>query len=270
MPGPYYIGVLLDEFDAVEEADEYNNYLSYPIYIGTELPDLYVDSFTAPSQAEPGEAVGDQMDLFVGNQGDANSGDFSIGIYISEDPVITYSDRLLIGGREHVDPLAPGEVVDVWLLLAMAIPGDVVPGEYFIGPLLDETDQVEESDETNNYVSYPITIGGTGGLEVFLEDYPAAVEIGGVLGFTAGVENTGADPAAFDEARMVITGPASLIKPLYSGSDLTVNPGESVSTSVSQPVPTAAPLGLYTIEVEIFLDAAFVSSSYFEVEVVAP
>lgn len=267
VPGPYHIGVLLDEFDDIYEADEFNNYVSFPIYIGTELPDLYVDSFVAPSEAEPGEAIGSLMDLFVGNQGDANSGGFSVGIYISDDPVIATSDQLLIGGREHVDPLAPGEVVDVWLLLAMAIPEDTEPGEYFIGPLLDETGQVEESDETNNYVSYPISITG-GGLEVVLEGYPAWVEVGGTLDFTAGVENTGDEPAAFDEALMEVSGPASLTKPLYSGGDIMLDPGEGVSAPVSQPVPLFAPTGWYTIDVDIYLDGEIVSGSCFEVEVV--
>ena len=109
---------------------------------------------------------------------------------------------------------------------------------------------------------------GGGGLEAFVDNYPSSVQRGTNLQFTAGVENTGADPAAFDQANLVITGPASLTKGLYNGPDITLNPGQVLSRPISLFVPPVAPLGWYTVEVEIYLDGGFISSDAFDVEVV--
>ncbi len=267
-PGDYYIGVLLDEFDAVPESDETNNYDSLPIYIGTAIADLYVDSFTAPAEALPGEVIGDLLGVVAGNQGGEDAGGFSVGLYISEDPVITTGDQLLIGGREFVGSLGAGSVYDVPLYSGMSVPWYMTPGSYYIGALLDEFDAVPESDETNNYDSLPFTILGEGGLEVFVEDYPFAVGLGEILSFTAGVVNNGSDPASFDEALMVVSGPASLTRSLYSGADITLVPAQEVSTQVDLFVPTYAPLGWYTVEVEIYDNGSFISSATFRVEVI--
>ena len=107
-----------------------------------------------------------------------------------------------------------------------------------------------------------------GGLEVFLEDYPSSVGLGETLSFTAGVENTGSTAEAFDQALLDITGPAQLTRNLYSGPAVTLDPGDSVSAPVRLNVPVFAPLGLYTVDVKIYLDGSFIDSESFDVEVV--
>ena len=109
--------------------------------------------------------------------------------------------------------------------------------------------------------------GGGGGLEVFVDDYPGSVQRGTNLQFTTGVENTGTDPAAFDQAKLVITGPASLTKNLYNGPDITLNPGQTLARPISLFVPPVAPLGQYRIEVEIYLDGGFIDSDGFDCDV---
>ena len=132
---------------------------------------------------------------------------------------------------------------------------DWVPGTSVFGAAHDVT-----------FVLYGDT--GGGGLEAFVDDYPASVQRGTALGFTAGVTNTGGDPAAFDQALLDITGPASLTKSLYSGADITLNPGQTLAKPISLRVPQAAPLGWYYVEVQLYLDGGFIDSAGFEVEVV--
>lgn len=112
------------------------------------------------------------------------------------------------------------------------------------------------------------TAGG-GGLEVWLADYPATIQLNSTLTFTAGVINNGGSAAVFDEAIMDITGPASISKSLYAGGDISVASGASVSTVVNQMVPGTAPLGIYTITVSIYDDGNFISSDSFNIEVVS-
>jgi hypothetical protein len=124
------------------------------------LPELSVVSFTAPNQANPGEAVGHLLDLVAGNQGDCDADRFNVGIYISDDPIITTDDRLLMGGRESVNSLSAGQTHNVHLYPGMGIPTSISPGNYYIGALLDEFDAIEETDKNNNYESHSISIGG--------------------------------------------------------------------------------------------------------------
>ena len=112
--------------------------------------------------------------------------------------------------------------------------------------------------------------GARDGLEVFVADYPASVETGGTLSFTAGVVNSGTKSASFDEGLMVVSGPAFLERVLYSGADIVLGPGQSVSKPVELFVPPTAPTGLYTVSMEIYLDGGFLSSTAFDIDVILP
>ena len=115
---------------------------------------------------------------------------------------------------------------------------------------------------------YGLNLGSPpGGLEVILSDYPDCVEPGSALIFKAAAKNTGEDPASFDEARMEITGPASLVKILYSGAPITVPPSGMLAKMIGLPVPLTAPPGMYTITVTIYLMEAELVDDSFEVEV---
>ncbi len=107
-----------------------------------------------------------------------------------------------------------------------------------------------------------------GGLEVQLSNTPGEVPLGGVLTFRADAVNTGADDAAFDQADMIITGPALKTVPLYSGADIVVPGGSSLGTDVSLNVPGSAPLGAYNVEVAIYDDGTLIDSDDFDVDVV--
>ena len=122
--------------------------------------DIEVTLFSAPAVADPGEPIGDQIILQIRNNGpDDISDGFSVGFYISTDDQITLSDRLLLGGREFATPLAAGQEIEVPLFDGARIPDDFPLGLAFLGVIVDESNQVAESDETNNTAASPINVG---------------------------------------------------------------------------------------------------------------
>ncbi len=122
-------------------------------------PDIEINTFTAPAQADPGENVSGQISLNIGNDGDSDAADFYCGVYISTDATITKSDDLLIDGREWVANVPMGGNYDVTWASTISIPTGLVMGNYYIGVLVDEDNTVYELDEGNNSISYPIKIG---------------------------------------------------------------------------------------------------------------
>ena len=124
-----------------------------------EFPDIEIVSFTAPTQADPGENVYGQVDLTLGNDGVADASSFYVSVYISEDDVITTDDHLLVDGRVFVAGVPIGGIVNVPFPSTLAIPSGLDIGEYYCGLLVDDDRDVHEVDETNNMLAYEIEIG---------------------------------------------------------------------------------------------------------------
>jgi photosystem II stability/assembly factor-like uncharacterized protein len=129
----------------------------------TDLPDYVVDSFTLPSAAGAGDVIGGSVAVTVENQGagDGYSGDISVGIYLSPDPVIATTDTLLWKGRSSLTALSGGGSTGVAIDPELQIPTTVSSGSYYIGVLVDESGVVAERDETNNDSSQAINITST-------------------------------------------------------------------------------------------------------------
>lgn len=158
-PGNYYVGVLVDQHNMVRESDESNNYrFSNQLAVTPQLArDLLISSgrpTATPAYADPGSNV--QISAWtVRNQGLETSGSFSSGFYLSTDAVITKADTYL-GGNSN-NSLAAGASFN-WGGPTLTIPAGTVPGNYYIGILVDRTNIVAEGNEGNNYVSVPLTI----------------------------------------------------------------------------------------------------------------
>jgi len=121
--------------------------------------DLEIVDFTAPAQADSGQNVYGQVDLTLGNYGDNESGDFYVGVYISDDDEITTSDSLLTDGRVYVPNVTQGGTYNVVFPTTLAIPTGLDMGFYYIGVIVDEDEEVHELDETNNTIAQQIKIG---------------------------------------------------------------------------------------------------------------
>jgi hypothetical protein len=141
------------------------------VLAAADRPEIAVEEFSveAPAAAAPGEAVGDLISLRVINMGAvAVDTSVAVGFYLSDDPEITFGDTLLEGGREGFDGLAPGEVKTVELFSEAEIPQDVLPGEKYLGVIVDENEDVEEANEGNNTAAVPFTVseGGADPIEL--------------------------------------------------------------------------------------------------------
>lgn len=119
------------------------------------VPDL---TFAAPLTASSPVVAGAWTDVseqrFV-NEGTGRATTILNGWYLSTDPVITAEDQLV--GSNSLSNLRPGEEF-VWGAGSISIPPDTPPGDYYVGILTDHHNAIAESDETNNYISAPITV----------------------------------------------------------------------------------------------------------------
>jgi subtilase family serine protease len=107
-----------------------------------------------PSTVAPGVAV-TLSAWTVKNQGTATSANFSNGFYLSTDAVITTADTYLDGNSNT--GLAAGDSF-AWIAPSPVVPLATAPGSYYVGILVDRTNVVAESNESNNYVSTAITV----------------------------------------------------------------------------------------------------------------
>jgi uncharacterized repeat protein (TIGR02543 family) len=129
----------------------------------TGLPDYTISSYILPEAADAGQIIGSSVSVTVENQGadDTYSGNVSVGVYLSSDPVITTSDILLWKGRSSIGALSALGTAIVPIDQGLQIP-TTVSGSYYIGVLVDEFDVIAERDETNNYSYQAISITSPG------------------------------------------------------------------------------------------------------------
>ncbi len=123
-------------------------------------PDLVITS-GSPSVSPTEVASGGMIQVSSGivkNQGNAGTGGFIIGFYLSSDQNITINDTNL-GLVVNQQGLAPNGEYS-WPEQTLEIPDDTTPGgPYYIGVFVDRTNTVLESNENNNTVfSSPINV----------------------------------------------------------------------------------------------------------------
>jgi len=112
-------------------------------------PDLVITAVSGPSSAQRRQYLA--ITTTVANQGavtavtDSYRG-ISVGLYLSKDATITTADTKL--GSRTVTSLAPG--ASSTASVNVKIPSRTVEGTYYLGAIADSTNQVKESNETNN------------------------------------------------------------------------------------------------------------------------
>ncbi|MBF0233790.1 MAG: hypothetical protein HQK65_12245, partial [Desulfamplus sp.] len=149
----------------IQESDETDNSMAVQLAVTTPvteelLPDLtFKDGTSAtdltPPALEPGRTVTVSGGLVL-NQGIGAATPFYCDYYLSGDKIIT-KDDIRLGGFDIQKTLASGESTQLPESL-LTIPSTTLPGEYFIGILIDGTDAVAESNEGNNSFTIVRTI----------------------------------------------------------------------------------------------------------------
>ena len=119
-------------------------------------PDLVLTAVAGPGTADRGQTVtltGTVLNQGIGAVGAitdqdvlANGSQVRIGWYLSNNPTITGSDKLL--ASYTISSLAPGQSIP--MTVTAAIPNNIPPGNWYIGAIADFSNAVRESSEVNN------------------------------------------------------------------------------------------------------------------------
>lgn len=174
-PGTYYLGAIADYSNRVQESNETNNGLAGNAITVTGS-DLVMNAVSGPSSVLTGAAITVSTTVSAADTG-GNAPVFSIGIYLSTDSVITTSDNRI--GTRYLPSLAAGasSTADTTITL----PGNAGHGTYYLGAIADYSNQVQESDETNNALAgNQITVTGPD-LAMTAVSGPASGQAGGTI-----------------------------------------------------------------------------------------
>ena len=129
------------------------------------------------SQIEAGDDV--NIEFQIGNAGTDEADEFLLGYFLSTDSTFSNDDIFL--EEEEAEDLDAGDIEDEDE--EVTIPADVADGDYFALVVADYTDQIFETDETNNTLALPLQVGagGGGGQDDAIEIEDAVVEFGSLL-----------------------------------------------------------------------------------------
>ena len=152
LSGSYYIGAIADPTNIIFESDESNNAMASPTTIKICAPDLVVTSVsTGATTYKRGDKI--TIKNTVKNQGEIASNDFYVYYYLSKDSNITASDTYL--GYRYISGLGAGasdtNSINFTILNNLS-------GSYYIGAIVDPTNKVFESNESNNILASPTSI----------------------------------------------------------------------------------------------------------------
>ncbi|MCB1133798.1 MAG: chitobiase/beta-hexosaminidase C-terminal domain-containing protein, partial [Verrucomicrobiae bacterium] len=107
----------------------------------------------SPTTVKAGGTVSVRCD--IANEGDDPCGAFDVSVYLSTNSSISTSDTFL--GRVSMASIK-GKGWATMTLSDAVVPASLSPRSYYVGWIIDPSDDVEEFDETNNTVVYK---GGT-------------------------------------------------------------------------------------------------------------
>jgi uncharacterized repeat protein (TIGR01451 family) len=222
------------------------------------LPDLTITSLTGPSTAAPGGQI--TVSVTVANQGTAASGAFVIEFYFSATPTISVATAVDTHWSCSVGSLAAGS--STTCSGPVGVPS-LAAGTWYLGAIADPSNQITESNKSNNarvadsgpviVGGLPLLVAGSGSLSFSMArdgTVPAAQSVslssssGQVLGFTATGSSVPAgwlsvSPASGSTpgSATVSIGPSAdnLLPGTYNGSVTFAAPGSS-NGSVTVPV----------------------------------
>ena len=152
--GEWYLNAVIDRSLNVNEEDDSDNTYSFknklPYFNYNGLPDLtlYSDSTNTYSYDSSTQEL--SLKIHVLNAGDAASGSYNVGWYLSENDYITRYDNLIRQNRgswlESLSHRSHSDTFDLDLYAAH-IPSDT----FYVGFIIDSWNEVEEAKENNNH-----------------------------------------------------------------------------------------------------------------------
>jgi subtilase family serine protease len=185
--GDVYVIYSIDEFNYVDESNEFNNRLATPIV--TSAPDLALSNVSAPATATLGSAI--QISARVTNISSTTRAPafWTDALYLSEDAIFDpYLDTSFGYQGAPVSPLNPGEFYD-YTNIPVLLPQTAAGSKYLIF-VADAFNSQPETSEANNFVVQPITVSGP---DLFIQtaNAPTEAEPGETIDISYTVKNQG-------------------------------------------------------------------------------
>jgi YD repeat-containing protein len=238
--GDVYVIYSIDEFNYVDESNEFNNRLATPIV--TSAPDLALSNVSAPATATLGSAI--QISARVTNISSTTRAPafWTDALYLSEDAIFDpYLDTSFGYQGAPVSPLNPGEFYD-YTNIPVLLPQTAAGSKYLIF-VADAFNSQPETSEANNFVVQPITVSGP---DLFIQtaNAPTEAEPGETIDISYTVKNQGDLTASLGWTDRVYFSDYP-----EGGFDI-----ELLTQSITSQSPLAAD-GTYTINAQITLPA---------------
>src|ERR1019366_6776368 len=245
--GQYYLIGVADVFNNLTESNEGNNTLAVPITLA--IPDLAVTGVTFTGPAAIGEPLPVSMVVTNLGSGFAN-GSWHDEFVLSTSPSL--ADAVPNGTFEfnlgHTVPINGSYTVNETITLPTASPGD-----YYLIGVADDQNNVEESNEGNNTLAVPITLGGPD-LAVMSVGWTGQAVAGQTLAVTFVVTNIGsasavANPYIYDAFGLSSNATVAGVVPngwvqLYDAYYQTIPPNGSYTNTITWTLPSV-PAGQY-------------------------
>lgn len=199
--------------------------------------DLLIDTVsTTADPIGPGAKLNYSVEVI--NQGRATAGTTFLRLVLSTDPVIDGDDLRLSRPSPRVPELTGGARHQV--SGTVQISANTLPGNYFLGAIVDPGNAVTEADETNNTKGAAITVSGLSGdgpdlVVSALTTTANVVSAGAQIRYTVNAQNRGTDSAGVNFLRLVLS------------ADTTISRNDQRLTRPSLPVPTLTAGGSHEI-----------------------
>ncbi len=146
--GQYYLFMVTDRTDLVEETNESDNYTGFNTAIDLQPPDLLVTSVTAPDSTDAGQPI--SLGWSVANQGIGATkvSSWYDAVHLSTDQILDETDHNI--GYLHHDGILEADSSYSANLTGEIPPG--LSGPYYVIVKTDKNDDVyEHNNEGNNY-----------------------------------------------------------------------------------------------------------------------
>ncbi|GAB1542484.1 hypothetical protein NUACC21_51580 [Scytonema sp. NUACC21] len=156
--GDQYLLFVADAYNYQGELNKTNNVRALPITV--TAPDLVITNATVPVKSYPNSRI--EVSWTVKNQGNISAlRDWYDSIYLSNDETLNTNEdtQLKQVYTSHLTPLAAGEEYNISQLLTL--PSNTPIGSRYLIFVTDSYNYQGETNETNNNLVIPITIGDT-------------------------------------------------------------------------------------------------------------
>jgi uncharacterized repeat protein (TIGR01451 family) len=245
--GVYYIGAIADYANQLPEADEENNSLPGNLIEIAIGPELLMAELSGPSAGAPGSTI--NITNIVRNIGCGDSTAFSVGLYLSSDPLITITDLRI--GLRPLSGLASSMISTG--ITAVALAANLTNGIYYLGAIADYANAIREATETNNSITATmIDIRPGIDLTVSSSSGPSTAASGNTLILTNVLQNLGTDGAPASFMGIYLSTDAIITATdtrLGAPSIAAIAAGQSLSNTTSFYVPNSVAAGSYYLGV---------------------